>query len=100
MSGQRRTQYFRDPPFAVFGTRLLAVRTARGLSQMELSLRADRHFTFVSGIERGKRNVTLLTILFLAEALQVNPAIFVTTDEQEFAAAVAVLTPFEPETRR
>ncbi len=44
------------------------------LSQEELATLADRHWTYIGQVERGKRNVTLTTILALAEALEVEPA--------------------------
>lgn len=41
---------------------------------MELADRAGMHFTFVSSVERGKRNPTLTTILSLAEGLGIEPS--------------------------
>lgn len=32
------------------------------------------HFTFVSSVERGERNLSLSSLLRLAEGLQMNPA--------------------------
>jgi transcriptional regulator with XRE-family HTH domain len=75
----------------VFGGRVRALRAARGWSQMELGHRAGRHFSFVSSIERGERNVTLLTLLQLAEALGVDPAVLVTADEHAFEHARTAL---------
>lgn len=52
------------------------VRTFRnelGLSQEELAFKADLHRTYVSGVERGVRNPTILIIERLAEALKVPP---------------------------
>jgi transcriptional regulator with XRE-family HTH domain len=56
-----------------FGARVRHHRSRHGWSQMELATRAGFHFTYVSDIENGKRNVTLETILRLAAALEVNP---------------------------
>lgn len=51
------------------GLNLQALRRARGLSQEELSHRSQLHQTYLSGIERGKRNPTVTVLQRLAEAL-------------------------------
>jgi CheY-like chemotaxis protein len=45
-----------------------------GISQEELAGRADLHRTYIAGIERGGRNVTLKSIEKLARALEVSTA--------------------------
>ena len=57
-----------------FGSRLRAVRTEAGLSQMALADLAGLHFTYVSSVERGERNVSLENIVRLAAALDINPS--------------------------
>ena len=52
-----------------FGERVRDVRLALGLSQEELAERAEMHWTYVSGIERGLRNPGLNTLGRLATAL-------------------------------
>jgi transcriptional regulator with XRE-family HTH domain len=47
---------------------------AQGLSQEELAERAGVHRTYVSSLERGRRNVGLDNILALADALKVQSA--------------------------
>ncbi len=59
---------------ASFGARVRALRTARGLTQEQVAERAGLHWTFVSGVERGRRNPGLNTIGKLAQALDVAPA--------------------------
>jgi transcriptional regulator with XRE-family HTH domain len=44
------------------------------LSQEELADRAELHRTYVGGIERGERNVSLLNIDRLARALETSPS--------------------------
>jgi transcriptional regulator with XRE-family HTH domain len=39
--------------------------------------RRTLHFTFVSSVERGERNLSLASLLRLAEGLEVNPAVLV-----------------------
>lgn len=52
-----------------FGTRIKEMRQARGITQEELSFRARLHRTYISSIEMGKRNVSLVNIEKLAKAL-------------------------------
>jgi transcriptional regulator with XRE-family HTH domain len=55
-----------------FGSRVRNHRSALGLSQESFAERAQLHRTYVGGIERGERNVTLVNILRLAAALEVD----------------------------
>ena len=57
-----------------FGTRLRSIRLERGISQEKLAELADLHRTYVSSIERGERNVSLVNIERLAAALGVSMA--------------------------
>lgn len=56
-----------------FGDRLRVVRLGYGISQEELALKADLDRTYVSGIERGRRNLGLENLCRLAHALEVSP---------------------------
>jgi transcriptional regulator with XRE-family HTH domain len=56
-----------------FAENIRRFRELKGWSQEELAAAAALHRTYVSGIERGKRNPTLKIILKLAEALAVPP---------------------------
>jgi transcriptional regulator with XRE-family HTH domain len=60
-------------PQEQFGAEVRRLRTAAGLSQMELGARADVHFTEVSRIEREARDVQLSTIVKLARGLGITP---------------------------
>ena len=55
-----------------FGARVRELRVARGLSQEELAQKAELHRTYVGGIERGERNISLVNIEKLAIALDVS----------------------------
>lgn len=56
----------------VVGANVRAVREAKGLPQDELAFRADIHTTYLSGIENGKRNISLKVLERLASALAVS----------------------------
>lgn len=61
------------------------VRKARatlGVSQDELSHRSGLHRTYVGGIERGERNISLKSLAKLAQALGVEPSWLIGEDEQ------------------
>ena len=60
-----------DDPRSTFGANLRAAREHAGLTQEALGHRADFHLTEVNRIERGRRNLGLLTIVKLARALDV-----------------------------
>jgi transcriptional regulator with XRE-family HTH domain len=51
------------------GLNLQKLRRERGLSQEELADRANIHQTYLSGVERGKRNPTITVLHRIAEAL-------------------------------
>jgi len=57
-----------------FGTRLRELRTAKGLSQEALALSCDLDRTYIGGVERGERNVSLINIYRIAAALDVPAA--------------------------
>lgn len=56
-----------------FGDVVRSRRKRLGLSQEELAFEAEMDRTYISGIERGKRNISLLNIYRLAAALKVKP---------------------------
>ncbi|HJV00678.1 MAG TPA: helix-turn-helix transcriptional regulator [Burkholderiaceae bacterium] len=59
---------------AAFGLRLRELRLQRGLSQEELGSLAELDRTYISGIERGTRNVGLINVFRIAKALNVHPS--------------------------
>lgn len=52
-----------------FGERLRTLRNAKGYSQENLALLCGLDQTYISGIERGRRNVSLVNIHRIARAL-------------------------------
>ncbi len=57
----------------LFGRRLAELRKMQGISQEQLALMSGVARSYVSGVERGKRNISLLNIVRLAETLGVGP---------------------------
>lgn len=57
-----------------FAANLRERRKALGLSQEELAFEAGLHRTYISGIERGIRNVGIDNIGVIAKALACEPA--------------------------
>ena len=55
-----------------FGNKIRAIRTELGLSQEQLADRAGLHRTYIGMVERGEKNVTLVNINKLADALGVS----------------------------
>ena len=54
-----------------FGKRMRELRTQKNLSQEALALACDLDRTYIGGIERGERNVSLINIQKIAAALGV-----------------------------
>ena len=55
-----------------FGDRVREIRKENGLSQEELSFKANLHRTYIGMIERAEKNITLLNIEKIANALDVS----------------------------
>ena len=55
------------------GENLRRIRTARGLSQEAFADQLGYHRTYIGGVERGERNLTLSTLERLAADLDVDP---------------------------
>jgi len=60
----------------LFGKRVREIRKAQGLSQEELAERANLHNTYIGGVERGERNLSLKSVEKIAYALKTSISIF------------------------
>lgn len=58
-------------PLKAFGLRLVEIRKEKGLSQEKLALESGIARSYLSGVERGKRNIALINIHKLANTLGV-----------------------------
>ena len=56
----------------VIGVSIRSLRSERGLSQETLAARADLDRSYVSGVERGVKNISVLNLERIANALDVS----------------------------
>jgi transcriptional regulator with XRE-family HTH domain len=54
------------------GARIKVLRKEKGLSQEALGEKGGFHFTYIGQVERGEKNVSLINLAKIAEALEVN----------------------------
>jgi len=62
----------KNPVFSAVGHNLKRIRLAAGMSQAELAFAAEINRTFVSDIERGLANPSVLTLATLCYVLEVT----------------------------
>lgn len=55
-----------------FGQSVRKLRKERGLSQEELSFKANLHRTYIGMIERAEKNITLVNIEKIANAFEIS----------------------------
>jgi transcriptional regulator with XRE-family HTH domain len=57
-------------PLKALGRAIRKRREALKLTQEQLAEKADLHWTFISGVERGVRNISILKLWKIATALK------------------------------
>jgi transcriptional regulator with XRE-family HTH domain len=62
-----------DKLSAIVGNNIKKYRKRLNISQEELAERAGLHRTYIGGVERGERNITLDSLQVIAAALNVAP---------------------------
>jgi len=60
---------------SIVGGNVRRLRQAAGLTQEQLAFAAEIDLTYVGGIERGRRNPSLLVMVRIADALSTDPRI-------------------------
>lgn len=71
--------------FRQIGAKVAYYRTLRGITQEKLADKLGVHKSVVSRIERGKyhNDLSLATLLKIAEKLNIDPALLLTFNEME-----------------
>ena len=64
----------------IVGRNVRTLRVAKGMTQERLAFAADLDLTYVGGIERGRRNPSLLVMARIAKALDAPLADLISTD--------------------
>lgn len=57
------------------GKNIKRIRTKEKLSQEELAFKAKLHRTYIGSVERGEKNVTVLNLVKIADALNIEPSV-------------------------
>ena len=64
----------------IVGHNLRAYRKARGLSQEAFAEKLEVHRTYMGGVERGERNLTLKSLERIAAQIDVEPLTLLQAD--------------------
>lgn len=56
------------------GARIQKLRLEKGLSQEDLAFDAGLHRTYISHVERGSRNITVMGLCKVAKGLKMEPS--------------------------
>jgi len=64
----------REAALAHFGKKVQAIRLEQQISQEKLSELSELDRTYISSVERGQRNVSILNIIKIADALGIKPS--------------------------
>ncbi|MEK7530324.1 MAG: helix-turn-helix domain-containing protein [Patescibacteria group bacterium] len=69
-----------------FGRQILHLRQSKKITQVALARLADIHVTFLSGVEKGQRNISIETAQKIADALGVTLGDLFSTHAQELGS--------------
>lgn len=65
------------------GNRIRELRKAKGWTQEQLAEAAGLHYSYIGGVERGDRNISLETLEKIVLALKVPPTILFKFEERD-----------------
>lgn len=65
----------------ILATNIRQRRKARGLSQQDFALDIEMDRTYIGGVERGERNVSIDNIERIAKGLEISPYLLLTEPE-------------------
>ena len=63
-----------EKTLAAFGQTLKAYRLAAGMTQEDLATAAGLHVGYLGTVERGEKNISLLKIMAICQALDIAPS--------------------------
>jgi transcriptional regulator with XRE-family HTH domain len=69
-------------PKTLFGRRLAMLRKEKGWSQEQLALQSGLARSYLSGVERGQRNIALENIVRLANILELRPSVLMDISDE------------------
>lgn len=72
--GRRMEKKRKEKILIDFGNLVRAQRVKKGLSQEKLAEKAGLHRTYIGMVERGEKNITLVNIHKIAQALDISVA--------------------------
>lgn len=78
---ERRRHASRMDMRLLVGRNLKRIRVERGLTQEELAERSGFSQQYISDMERGRRNPTIVSLWELAQAIGVTPVDLITPDD-------------------
>lgn len=64
----------KNPILLAFAKQVRQRRYELGLTQEELAEKSNFHVNYIGGIERAERNVSIITLITLAKALEIEPS--------------------------
>lgn len=59
------------------------IRTQKSMSQLDLSSKSNLSQSYLASVERGKKQPSVMTLLRIAKALNVNPKCFFPESQEE-----------------
>lgn len=70
-------QYIKQRILRVFGNKVKQIRVCKGWSQEDLAVKAGLHRTYIGSIERNERNVSLINVERIANALDISAQLLI-----------------------